>query len=104
MIGKLDITFYGADGKRLYRYNKASNILQISLFVLTLGVGWLIFYACGVFDDKKPEQKVIDNKVIKDDKTKDKTPSNQQQPDLVSKSTQTWQSYSKRNNINCMVP
>ena len=33
MIGKLDIMFYGADGKRQYHYNKASNILKIVLFV-----------------------------------------------------------------------
>jgi hypothetical protein len=36
MIGKLDIIFYGADGKRKYHYNKnkPSNILKIALFVL----------------------------------------------------------------------
>ncbi len=33
MIGKLDIMFYGADGKRQYHYNKASSILKIVLFV-----------------------------------------------------------------------
>ena len=34
MIGKLDILFYGADGKRKYNYNKVLNILKIVSFVL----------------------------------------------------------------------
>jgi hypothetical protein len=34
MIGKLDIMFYGADGKRQYHYNKASNTSKTVLFVL----------------------------------------------------------------------
>ena len=77
--------------------------LQVLMFVLTIGIVWLLFNACGVFDDKKPEQKpeqkVIDNnKVTKDDQNQDKTPSNQQQPDAVSQSANNWRDYSANNN------
>ena len=77
--------------------------LQFLMFVLTIGIVWLIFNACGVFDDKKPEQKpeqkVIDNnKVTKDDQNQDKTPSNQQQTDAVSQSANNWRNHSANNN------
>ena len=34
MIGKLDILFYGADGKKKYQDNKVSNISKTVFYVL----------------------------------------------------------------------